>query len=385
MTISGTQERPDGQVVVQGMTIMANRYYFAYGPNLNSRDWRTWCRDNEFPPDLLRFRNIAYLPDWELTFDYRSTSRRGGVLDLQRRVGQLVAGVVFEVAPGGWEALDKKEGAPNCYQRQSSIALTPAGETIPVTTYVVRSERREDFVAPTPQYVEVVRRGLVEHGLSERSLEAAVRGELVPWEVDGLFVYGTLLRGEPRFPLLEPFALECILLAATPGRLADLVAFPGMLMADGDGDFVRGEFLRLRDIGGALRCLDRIEGFNGFGRTGSFYHRDLIEVDVGDGRIRSAWTYRLKEQPDNARLIPCGDWREHQGRRESFLTRLVAAHTAGEEPRLALSLAQRIPFAFGGDLESVARDLQPLSRAVLAGVGSERRLAQESGQWVAIP
>jgi gamma-glutamylcyclotransferase (GGCT)/AIG2-like uncharacterized protein YtfP len=361
-----------------------NGYYFAYGSNLNRHD-RQACRRKGFSPELLKFRNIAYLPDWELTFDYWSSSRRGGALDLRPHVGQLVAGAVFEVAPRGWEALDAKEGAPECYQRQSTTALTLSGEIIPVTTYVVRPERRKGFVAPTPDYLEVVRVGLAEHELSARSLEAAARNEPVPWEVDGLFVYGTLLRGESRFHLLEPFGLECALLASTWGRLADLEAFPGLLGADSEGDLVRGEFLRLRDIGGALARLDSIEGFNGFGSAGSFFQRGLIEVDAGDGRIRAAWTYRLGEQADNAGLIPSGDWREHQGRRESFLIRLVAAHAAGDEPRLARALARRIPFAFGGDPESVARNLQPLARGVLADVVSERRLAQESGQWVAIP
>jgi gamma-glutamylcyclotransferase (GGCT)/AIG2-like uncharacterized protein YtfP len=362
-----------------------NRYYFAYGSNLNTDDWRAWCHRKGYAPNLLQFRNIAYLPDCEFVFNYRSRSRCGGALNLKLRVGQLVPGAVFEVAPGGWEALDKKEGAPTCYHRWSATALTPAGERIPVTTYVVRSERREGFVAPRSDYFEVVRMGQTEYGLSGRSLEAAARNEPVPWEVDGLFVYGTLLRGESRFHLLKPFGLKCALLATTYGRLADLETFPGLLMAEGNGDLVRGDFLRLRDIGSALERLDAVEGFNGFGRTGSLFYRNLIDVDAGDGRIRKAWTYRLEEKPDNARLIPSGDWRKHQDRLESFLTRLVAVHAAGDEPRLALSLARRIPFSFGGDPESTARDLQPLARAVLGDVLSERRLAQESGQWIAIP
>jgi hypothetical protein len=62
--------------------IMSDRYYFAYGSNLNAEFWRKWCCRRGFSPDLLRFREIAYLPDWELTFDYRSTTWRAGVLDL---------------------------------------------------------------------------------------------------------------------------------------------------------------------------------------------------------------------------------------------------------------------------------------------------------------
>jgi hypothetical protein len=118
---------------------------------------------------------------------------------------------VFDVAPGGWEALDVKEGAPSCYRQQAATALSLDGETIPVTTYVVRSERRArgGFVAPTPEYVDVDRAGLAERGLSQGGLKAAAIGEPVPWEVDGLFEYGALLPCESRLSRLEPLGLEC--------------------------------------------------------------------------------------------------------------------------------------------------------------------------------
>ena len=102
---------------------MSDRFYFAYGSNLNAEDWQAWCRRSGFSPDLLEFRTVAYLPDWELVFDYRSSSRNGGALDLKERIGQLTAGAVFEVAPGGWKALDSKEGAPNYYRQEDTTAL----------------------------------------------------------------------------------------------------------------------------------------------------------------------------------------------------------------------------------------------------------------------
>ena len=52
-------------------------------------------------------------PDLELIFDNYSMGRRGGALNLQPRIGQAVAGVLFEVFASGWEVLDRKEGAPN--------------------------------------------------------------------------------------------------------------------------------------------------------------------------------------------------------------------------------------------------------------------------------
>src|SRR5271165_2037037 len=100
--------------------VMNNRWYFAYGSNLNTNHWRQWCRGEGVSPELIRFRSIARLPDRALAFDCRSVNWGGGVLNLRERVGQVTAGVVFEVAPGGWEALDASEGAPGTCQRKSA-------------------------------------------------------------------------------------------------------------------------------------------------------------------------------------------------------------------------------------------------------------------------
>jgi hypothetical protein len=84
-------------------------------------------------------------------------------------------------------------------------------------------------------------------------------------------------------------------------------------------------------------------------------------------------------------IIPSSDWRAWRGRRESFVTRLVAAHAGGDEGRLVRGLAGRIPFSLAGDPARAERALRPLPSSVLWGVVSERRLAQESGRWVTIP
>jgi cation transport regulator ChaC len=216
--MSPVQGRPDGEAAHSpGDATMAERFYFAYGSNLNSRDWHAWCRRKGYPPGMLRFHSIGHLPDFELAFDYRSTSRDCGVLDLRHQVGQLTDGVIFEVRKGGWGVLDTKEGAPTCYVPRPVTVLTPSGEALRARTYIVRKECREGFVPPSRHYVEVVRAGLAEHDLPDMALEVAARGAH-PQALDGLFVYGTLLRGEGAFHRLEPFGLECTLLAETPGR-----------------------------------------------------------------------------------------------------------------------------------------------------------------------
>jgi gamma-glutamylcyclotransferase (GGCT)/AIG2-like uncharacterized protein YtfP len=365
---------------------MTRPFYFAYGSNLNNDDWHHWCDHNGFGRERLRFKTTAVLPDHDLVFGYYSQSRGGGVLDLVPRIGQTVEGAIFEVVADGWRALDRKEGAPKCYERVDKVCLDAKGREVPVKTYRVRPEHREVFVRPSPEYVSVVRDGLEHWGLSDAVLEAAAEGQRTPCLVDALFAYGTLMRGESRFPLLEPFSLCCTLLAETYGRLADWGTFPALLEERGDGRLVRGDFLRLEQIGPALELLDGVEGFRGFGVTGSLFRRTLTDVGVGDGRVRRAWVYRLADLDVDAPIITSGDWREHRAFRADFLRGLARAHTGGgDDTAVACRLASRLPYSFGGEKSQVVRSLLPLWSALERGEVSERRLAQVSGSWVTIP
>ena len=358
---------------------MTNRLYFGYGSNLNQDDLRRRCEEDNIPMGTLTPRGVAYLPDRELAFTRRSMSRKGGVLDVRPRLGQAVAGVVFEADKTAWDMLDIKEGP--AYERFDTVALDEDGAEIPVTTYGVQEALREDFVPPTPEYVEIVRAGLESHGLPTDALEAAAAGRRTPPLPGGLFVYGTLMRGESRFDVLKPFGLECVLLAQAPGRLLDLNSYPGMVNSSGGEDLVHGEFVRPSDMGGAVAKLDEIERFNGFGVPGSLFRRTMITVDVGDGRIRTAWTYLYAGDGSTADEVRSGDWRQHHGRRERFLRDLVFGHVGFDQNRVAAEIAGTIPFSMADNRAEVVSSLLPLEDAVERGDLSERRLAQHSGQW----
>ncbi len=362
---------------------MTDKLYFAYGSNLNREDWARWCTARGVSPDVLTFRSIGYLPDHDVCFSYRSASRNGGVLDLTQRSGQIVPGVVFEVHGDGWDRLDEKEGAPDCYQRDSALVLDATGQEVAVETYRVSRQRRERFVRPTKEYVEVVRAGLQAFGLPTRALDAASQDRKAPWLVDSFFVYGTLMREESRFPALQSCGVHCALLAQACGRLLDLGSFPGLVDSGSHTSMVHGDFIRVRDPDRAIWECDRIEGFSGFGSTDSFYRRTLSHVHVGEGRTRLAWVYSLAAAYHQAEVIPSGDWRTHRGSRTQFLSALARIHAQGDERRVAAEIAQRIPFAFNPDTDAVAQSLLPLRTALAQGLVSERMLAQESGIWTA--
>ena len=297
---------------------MNTRYHFAYGSNLNTADWQGFCEKRNWRKDLLRFHSRACLPDHDVAFSYDSTRRCGGALDIIPRVGQVVPGVIFEVDEEGWEALDQKEGAPACYERTQLIAIDDRRQEVPVTTYRVVEHRRQPYVRPRSDYVRIVREGLEAYELPTAAMLAAAEGRISPLLIDAFFVYGTLLRGESRFNVLRPFGPACILLARTFGRLVHLGGFPGLIDLAEDEQMVEGEFVRMADVAGAIRALDQIEGFCGYSTGDSLFRRTILIVDVGEGRIRRAWTYRYARDPREAQGIPSGDWRRHVGRRESF-------------------------------------------------------------------
>lgn len=368
---------------------MRNKLYFAYGSNLNREDWARWCNAKGGSPDVLKFHSTGYLPDHDICFSLHSPSRNGGVLDIAKRTGQLVPGVIFEVLGDGWELLDRKEGVPIYYERVKKFVLDDRGEEVAVETYQVKRDHRDEvedeveFVQPTPEYVDVVRAGLEAFGLPTKALDAASQDKLTPWLVDAFFVYGTLMRGESRFPALQAFGVECALLAQACGRLMDLGSFPGLVESGSQSSMVQGDFVRLREPDQAIDALDQIEGFQGFGSTDSLYRRTLSHVEVGEGRVRLAWVYALATDHEQAEIIPTGDWRMHRGSRDQFLSTLARIHAQGDEESVATKIAQQIPFAFNPDTDAVVQSLLPLQSALAQGVVSERKLAQESGIWTA--
>ena len=139
---------------------------FAYGSNLNLRDLELWCQRLGRPPALMVRPGVpAYLPDHEVVFDYLSSSRKGGVLDLRPSVGKIVPGALFEVTEEDLRTLDLKEGVPLIYRRVEKRVLLADGREVMARAYEVSPEYRLPApVAPAPAYVEIVAAGLAAFG-----------------------------------------------------------------------------------------------------------------------------------------------------------------------------------------------------------------------------
>lgn len=282
--------------------------YFAYGSNLNIKDVERWCQTLGRPLALTGKGVPAYLPDHDVIFDYRSASRKGGVLDLRPDIGKIVPGALFEVVDEDLKTLDLKEGVPLIYRRVQKRVLFADGREVEALAYEVSPEyRTAQPVAPSEAYLGLVAEGLAAFGHDERMLRSAARGEKTPYLVTGLFVYGTLLQGGSRHAELKRCGGVWSTLPATaPGILLDCGAFPGML-PDASGT-VHGEIVDLRDLPTAFTHLDGVEGFEGFEAARALFRRALITVRTEDGEKRLAWSYLWAGGARHPR-IPSGDWR----------------------------------------------------------------------------
>ena len=118
-----------------------------------------------------------------------------------------------------------------------------------------------------------------------------------------LFLYGTLMRGEPAHQLFAEHA-TFVGDATVAGTLLALGQFPGIVAGRGR---VRGEVWRV-DTPEVLRTLDDYEGYN--------FQRRMTLATLASGRRLRAWLYRYRGPRPRAvnAVVPEGDWRRHRWR-----------------------------------------------------------------------
>ena len=145
--------------------------YFGYGSNLDFEDWSAFCVERGFDPLVMRPVGPAVLQGEALVFDYHSSRRGCGALDLRPLPGGAVDGYLFEIED--WAALDVKEGHPTRYRREAVVVRDPSGAKVNAQTYRVVPEMRVGLVAPNARYLAVCRSGRARFGLSLAGLEAA--------------------------------------------------------------------------------------------------------------------------------------------------------------------------------------------------------------------
>jgi len=203
--------------------------YLSFGSNSCGVDMARWCSERACENPLSQKVGTGLVLDYAPIFHYFSKGRNGGALDLVPSVGAASPCVLWEVDEAQLALIDRKEGAPNCCQRAQVVVQDSAGDLHLANTHLVNPTAisPQGFVEPSNDYLEVVRQGLVEHGLDNSWLNDCAQGK-VCCEISRLFIYGTLMSGQLRhhaLRTLEPSAkLTCEKVA---GQLFDCGSYPG--------------------------------------------------------------------------------------------------------------------------------------------------------------
>jgi gamma-glutamylcyclotransferase (GGCT)/AIG2-like uncharacterized protein YtfP len=132
--------------------------------------------------------------------------------------------------------------------------------------------------------------------------------------LERLFVYGTLLAGEPNAARLRGCRLEEAHARLAGARLIDLGDWPGLLLADPGHESERG-VVGERVVGESvvgevwLVAARRFAALDEFEGVPDWYTRRVVTLEDGS----TAWTYVWARATDAGPVIPGGDW--HNRRR----------------------------------------------------------------------
>jgi gamma-glutamylcyclotransferase (GGCT)/AIG2-like uncharacterized protein YtfP len=124
-----------------------------------------------------------------------------------------------------------------------------------------------------------------------------------------LFVYGTL-RQAARHPMALFLRAHARSLgpARARGRLYDLGAYPGMVAARGDDEWVHGEVHQLSRPDETLAVLDRYEGCGPGVEPPRLYERRPAPVELATGEMRPCWVYFYLGPVAEEKRILSGDY-----------------------------------------------------------------------------
>jgi len=139
-----------------------DRFYFAYGSNMDSRQMRVRCRGAYFV-------GVARLRDFEFRINRR------GVATIVQRDRSDVYGVLWKISQPDERSLDAYEGVLyGTYEKRFVEVETGPHNLVRALAYVARDSSRG---VPRPDYLERIVTAAKEHQLPARYVETLDRWE----------------------------------------------------------------------------------------------------------------------------------------------------------------------------------------------------------------
>ena len=132
---------------------MKRKYYLAYGSNLNVRQMLRRC------PRAVQI-GTSTVEDYQLVFRGNS---RSGVANIEPCTGESVPVGIWEITPSDEKALDRYEGFPWLYEKQTFIV--PFGDgTIETMAYIMSPGH--EIAVPTRYYLATIVEGYQDFGFN---------------------------------------------------------------------------------------------------------------------------------------------------------------------------------------------------------------------------
>ena len=137
------------------------KYYLAYGSNLNKAQMAMRC------PDAKPLFSVA-LRDKTLVF--RGNGNGCGVATVEPKEGSVVPSAVWEISDKDEAALDRYEGFPHLYRKETVwLSIAEGSVSTQAMMYVMNPGRPE--ASPSDSYYETIRQGYKDFDLNVRMLE----------------------------------------------------------------------------------------------------------------------------------------------------------------------------------------------------------------------
>ena len=148
------------------MRKIEERYYFAYGSNMNLGQMRFRC------PDAEVVGNVR-LEDYRLAF--RGRAPGNGVATVLPEKGSCVDGVLWKITEACEKNLDFYEGFPNFYRKETIQVKDQAGALREVFVYTMNSPHKDVPARPSKFYLDGILEGCLENGLPTKAVMDAVK------------------------------------------------------------------------------------------------------------------------------------------------------------------------------------------------------------------
>jgi len=139
--------------------------YFAFGSNLLTE------RIHINNPSA-RFKCVAKLDDYKLTFNHYSKRWQGSVATIIEDKNSNMYGIVWELQKEHLKTLDEQEGVPHNVYKRINVQVQPVGsnETIDCVSYQLLPERflsTGSKARPSFVYKDVIIRGAIENNMPD--------------------------------------------------------------------------------------------------------------------------------------------------------------------------------------------------------------------------